>query len=173
MRLRRGRGEVRPRSEPGLPDFGPAPELHGVHPWLNTPTNEPLTLAGLVGGPVLVEFWAFACSNCLHTLPFLSRLSERYRGELTVVGVHTPELPLERVPGNVARAVRSARLTYPIGLDNDYEAWNAFGNRYWPTMYLLDAESRIRYTQIGEGQHRRTEAAIRQLVPGGSQSADS
>jgi thiol-disulfide isomerase/thioredoxin len=110
MRLRRGRGEVRPRSEPGLPDFGPAPELHGVHPWLNTPTNEPLTLAGLVGGPVLVEFWAFACSNCVHTLPFLSRLSARYRGELAVVGVHTPELPLERVPGNVARAVRSARL---------------------------------------------------------------
>jgi len=96
--------------------------------------------------------------------PELRRFSSR--GELRAP-------PLERVPGNVARAARSARLTYPIGLDNVYEAWNTFGNRYWPTMYLLDAEGRIRYTQIGEGQYRRTEAAIRRLLPGGSQSADS
>jgi hypothetical protein len=55
-------------------------------------------------------------------------------------------------------------LEYPVGLDNDFVAWNAYGNRYWPTMYLIDRAGQIRYTQIGEGNYGRTEAAIRALL---------
>ena len=55
-------------------------------------------------------------------------------------------------------------LEYPVGLDNDFVAWNAYGNRYWPTMYLIDRAGQIRYTQIGEGNYGRTENAIRTLL---------
>jgi thiol-disulfide isomerase/thioredoxin len=115
-------------------------------------------------GPVLIEFWTFACGNCVHTLPFMQQMSARYRERLTVIGVHTPELPFERSRSNVERAVRQRRLTYPIALDDEFAAWNAFGNRYWPTLYLIDAEGHIRHVQIGEGRYRRTEAAIQRLL---------
>ena len=60
--------------------------------------------------------------------------------------------------------MREDELEYPVGLDNDFVAWNAYGNRYWPTMYLIDRAGQIRYTQIGEGDYGRTETAIRTLL---------
>src|ERR1700719_4833314 len=103
-----------------LPDLGSAPELFGVHLWLNTPGGRPLTLARLLGRVVLLEFWTFACGNCQRTLPFLRNMHGRYRPGVVVIGVHTPEFPFERRARNVERAARERGLTFPIGLDNDY-----------------------------------------------------
>ena len=147
-----------------LPVLGRAPELGGVDPWFNTPDGEPLRLAALLDRVVLLEFWTFACVNCQRTLPFLRRMHGRYQPELTVVGVHTPEFAFERSFHNVERAVREHGLGYPVGLDNDFVAWNAYGNRYWPTMYLIDRAGRIRYTHVGEGDYGGTERAVRALL---------
>ena len=131
---------------------------------VNTPDGEPLRLAALRDRVVLLEFWTFACVNCRRTLPFLRRMHDRYQPDFTVVGVHSPEFAFERSVQNVERAVREHGLQYPVGLDNDFVAWMAYGNRYWPTMYLIDRAGQIRYTQIGEGNYSRTEAAIRTLL---------
>jgi thiol-disulfide isomerase/thioredoxin len=147
-----------------LPVLGRAPELVGVDPWFNTPDGEPLRLAALRDRVVLVEFWTFACVNCQRTLPFLRRMHDQYQPHFTVVGVHSPEFSFERSVQNVERAVREDELEYPVGLDNDFVAWNAYGNRYWPTMYLIDCAGQIRYTHIGEGNYGRTETAIRTLL---------
>jgi thiol-disulfide isomerase/thioredoxin len=144
--------------------LGRAPELVGVDPWFNTPDGESLRLAGLRDRIVLLEFWTFACVNCQRTLAFLGRMHGQYQPDLTVVGVHSPEFAFERSPQNVERAVREHGLEYPVGLDNDFTAWDAYGNRYWPTMYLIDRAGQIRYTHIGEGDHGRTETAIRMLL---------
>jgi thiol-disulfide isomerase/thioredoxin len=144
--------------------IGRAPELTGVHPWLNTTDGEDLTLEKLRGRVVLLEFWTFACVNCQRTLPFVRRVGQEYQPGLTVVGVHTPEFRFERSLENVERAVRESGLGYPVGLDNDYVAWKAYGNRYWPTMYLIDRAGEVRYKQIGEHDYDRTEAAIRTLL---------
>jgi thiol-disulfide isomerase/thioredoxin len=147
-----------------LPVLGHAPELVGVDPWFNTPDGESLKLAALRDRVVLLEFWTFACVNCQRTLPFLRRMHDQYQPDLTVVGVHSPEFGFERSAQNVERAVREHGLEYPVGLDNEFLAWNAYGNRYWPTMYLIDRAGRIRYTHIGEGDSGRTETAIRALL---------
>jgi thiol-disulfide isomerase/thioredoxin len=147
-----------------LPVLGRAPELVGVDPWFNIPDGKPLSLASLRDRVVLLEFWTFACVNCQRTLPFLRRMHGRYQPELTVVGVHTPEFAFERSVQDVERAVREEGLEYPVGIDNDFAAWSAYGTRYWPTMHLIDRAGRIRYTQIGEGNYGRTEAAIRALL---------
>ena len=144
--------------------LGRAPELVGVDPWFNTPDGEPLRLAALRDRVVLLEFWTFACVNCQRTLPFLRRMHDQYQPDLTVVGVHTPEFPFERSVQNVEHAVREHGLEYPVGLDNDFVAWTAYGNRYWPTTYLIDRAGQIRYMRIGEGDYGRTEAAIRTLL---------
>src|SRR3954452_2283439 len=147
-----------------LPASDRAPELVGIKPWFNTPDGEPLLLAALRNRVVLLEFWTFACVNCQRTLPFLRRIQAQYQPELTVVGVHTPEFAFERSFQNVERALREHGLGYPVGLDNDFVGWNAYGNRYWPTMYLIDRAGRIRYTQVGEGNYGRTEGAIRAVL---------
>jgi thiol-disulfide isomerase/thioredoxin len=144
--------------------LGRAPELVGVDPWFNTPDGEPLRLAALRDRVVLLEFWTFACVNCQRTLPFLRRMHDQYQPDFTVVGVHSPEFAFERSVENVERAVREQGLEYSVGLDNDFVAWNAYGNRYWPTVYLIDRAGQIRYTQIGEGNYGRTETAIRALL---------
>ena len=144
--------------------LGRAPELIGVVPWLNTPDGAPLLLANLRDRVVLLEFWTFACVNCQRTLPFLRRMHGRYQPNFTVVGVHSPEFAVERSVENVERAVREHGLEYPVGLDNDFIAWNAYGNRYWPTIYLIDRAGQVRYRHIGEGNYGRTEAAIRALL---------
>jgi thiol-disulfide isomerase/thioredoxin len=156
-----------------LPVLGRAPELAGVGPWLNTPGGESLSLASLRDRAVLLEFLTFACGNCRRTIPFLREMHGRYRPELAVVGVHTPEFEFEASVPNVERAVREQGLDYPVGLDNDFVAWNAYGNRYWPTMYLIDRSGRIRHAQIGEGNYGRTEGAIRALLAEGVSEAAS
>lgn len=145
-----------------LPDFGAAPEFTGIERWLN---SEPLTLAQLRGRVVMVDFWTYACINCIRTLPHVNRWAELYTPQgLTVVGVHTPEFPFERTTSNVEVAMRRHGVKHPVAQDNRYGTWRAYSNQYWPAAYLIDAQGRIRYKHFGEGEYDRTEAVIRALL---------
>ncbi|CAN7145579.1 thioredoxin family protein [Acidovorax sp. Leaf78] len=145
-----------------LPDLGPAPESTGIERWLN---SDPVTLAQLRGRVVLVDFWTYACINCIRTLPHVNRWAEMYAPQgLTVVGVHTPEFPFERTTSNVEVAMRRHGVKHPVAQDNRYGTWKAYSNQYWPAAYLIDAQGRIRYKHFGEGEYDRTEAAIRALL---------
>ena len=145
-----------------LPDFGAAPEFTGIERWLN---SEALTLAQLRGRVVLVDFWTYACINCIRTLPHVNRWAELYTPQgLTVVGVHTPEFPFERTTRNVEVAMRRHGVKHPVAQDNRYGTWKAYSNQYWPATYLIDAQGRIRYKHFGEGEYERTESVIRTLL---------
>jgi cytochrome c biogenesis protein CcdA/thiol-disulfide isomerase/thioredoxin len=147
-----------------LEDLGPAPELSGVTGWLNTGA-EPLTIAGLRGRVVLVDFWTYSCINCIRTLPYLRAWHDRYADDgLVVLGVHTPEFQFEKDPANVARAVDDFGIRYPVALDPDYRTWHNYYNRYWPAHYLIDREGRIRFVHYGEGAYEQSERYIQQLL---------
>jgi cytochrome c biogenesis protein CcdA/thiol-disulfide isomerase/thioredoxin len=142
-----------------------APEFKDIKLWLNTPGGKPLSVAGLHGKVVLVDFWTYSCINCLRTLPHVKAWDSRYRkAGLTVVGVHSPEFAFERVPDNVRSAVRRNGVRYPVALDNDFGTWRAYSNDYWPSKYLIDKAGRIRYEHYGEGAYRETENVIRRLL---------
>jgi thiol-disulfide isomerase/thioredoxin len=146
-------------------DAVPAPELAGVAEWLNTP---PLTMSGLRGRVVLVDFWTYSCINCRRTFPFLRALHRTYAARgLTVLGVHSPEFDFEKLPDNVARAVRDLDVTWPVAEDPDRGTWDAFRNEYWPADYLVDREGRIRYVHLGEGDDAAIEDAVRSLLAEG------
>ena len=81
-----------------------------------------------------------------------------------MIGVHTPEFPFEREVENVREAAQAMRVEYPIALDSDYGVWSAFANRYWPAVYLADAEGRIRYHHFGEGEYDEGEWMIQHLL---------
>ena len=150
---------------PSLPKLGAAPEFTGTQAWFNTRGGQPLTLAGLRGHVVLVDFWTYTCINCIRTLPFLKGLYATYHGHgLEIVGVETPEFTFEQDAGNVAQAIQSDGLRYPVVQDNNYGTWNAYGNEYWPAEYLIDAGGQVRHTQFGEGDYKQSEAAVRTLL---------
>jgi thiol-disulfide isomerase/thioredoxin len=154
----------RPRMA-GLPVLGRAPDFTGNDRWFNTGANAPLRLDGLRGRVVLIDFWTYTCINCIRTLPYLRAWDGRYRDRgLTIVGVHTPEFVFEREAENVREAIAANRIRYPVAQDNEFATWNAWGNRYWPAKYLIDARGRVRYAHFGEGAYVETEAAIRALL---------
>jgi thiol-disulfide isomerase/thioredoxin len=148
-----------------LKDYGPAPEFRGVAGWLN---SKPLTLKGLRGRVVLIDFWTYSCINCLRTLPYLKAWDARYRSKgLVILGVHTPEFAFEHDLGNVRAAVKRLGVRYPVALDNSYGTWKAYSNNYWPADYLVDQAGRVRDVHFGEGDYAKTERNIRLLLEAG------
>ena len=148
-----------------LPVLGRAPEFVDTQQWFNTPGDRPLTMRGLRGRVVLIDFWTYSCINCLRTLPYLKAWDARYRRDgLTIVGVHTPEFPFEHEASNVAEAIERNGLHYPVVQDNDYGTWNAYGNQYWPAEYFIDAKGEVRYVDFGEGSYGKKEEVIRELL---------
>ncbi|MGQ0535803.1 MAG: redoxin domain-containing protein [Methanobacteriota archaeon] len=159
------RSTVPPAPE-GLPaselQYPAAPDFGGATGWLQ---SEPLDLVSLRGKVVLVDFWTYSCINCIHTFPFLREWHDRYAADgLVIVGVHSPEFRFERDPENVARAAEKYGLEYAIAIDNDYQIWRAYQNRFWPAEYLIDSYGRVRHTHFGEGGYAETEAMIRALL---------
>jgi thiol-disulfide isomerase/thioredoxin len=130
--------------------------------WLN---SEPLTAEALRGRAVLVDFWTYSCVNWLRTLPYVRAWADRYadRG-LVVVGAHAPEFGFEHDLANVRRAVAELRVTYPVVIDNEFAIWRAFGNHYWPAVYLVDQQGEVAFTHFGEEAYAETERAIQQLL---------
>jgi cytochrome c biogenesis protein CcdA/thiol-disulfide isomerase/thioredoxin len=150
---------------PALPVLGTAPEFVDNQRWFNTPGDRPLTLRGLRGRVVLVDFWTYSCINCLRTLPYLNAWDRRYRRDgLTIVGVHSPEFPFEKDASNVAEAIARNGIRYPVTQDNDLATWTAYGNQYWPAEYFVDARGRVRYVHFGEGDYGKKEQVIRRLL---------
>jgi thiol-disulfide isomerase/thioredoxin len=140
----------------------PAPDFTGISHWLN---SEPKSLSKLRGQVVLVDFWTYTCINCIHTLPYVKQWDQKYRDQgLTVVGVHTPEFPIERQTENVAQAIKRFGIQYAVAQDNDYATWDAYRNRYWPALYLIDKQGNIVYRHFGEGNYKETEAEIQRLL---------
>jgi len=80
------------------------------------------------------------------------------------VGVETPEFTFEQEASNVAQAIRSDGIHYPVVQDNRYGTWNAWQNEYWPAEYLIDAKGQVRHVQFGEGDYKQSEAAVRALL---------
>lgn len=139
-----------------------APALVENVPWIN---SDPLTIEGLRGRVVLVDFWTFSCYNCRNTLPTLKRFDASYRERgLTIIGVQTPEFDSEKQIETVRGQVRTLGIKYPVVLDNDYVTWRTYGVQAWPTVIILDKQGRIRYTHIGEGAYDAQEKIIKTLL---------
>lgn len=150
----------------------PSPEFAGINKWLNSETS--LTMAGLKGKVVLVDFWTYTCINCIRTLPHVTGWYDKYKDKgLVVIGVHTPEFIFEKNTGNVLSAIRQYNIHYPVAQDNDYVTWNAFNNQYWPAEYLIDGNGIIRRTHFGEGEYDKMEEAIQELLKDSGQKIDT
>ena len=141
---------------------GVFPSLAGATEWIN---SAPLTTEDLRGKVVLVDFWTYSCINCLRTLPYLRAWADKYKDAgLVVIGVHSPEFAFEKQSANVHRAVKDLHLDFPVAVDSDFAIWRRFDNKFWPALYFIDAQGRVRHQQFGEGRYELSEQVIRQLL---------
>jgi thiol-disulfide isomerase/thioredoxin len=138
------------------------PSLSGETEWLH---SEPLGAAELRGHVVLVNFWTLTCINWLRQGPYVRAWSQAYRDDgLIVIGVHTPEFSFEHDVDLVRHATKARAIEYPVAVDNDYAIWDAFANQYWPALYFVDADGRIRDQHFGEGRYEQSERVIQRLL---------
>src|SRR5215831_2190780 len=148
-----------------LPVEGELSSLGSATEWLN---SQPLTAASLRGKVILIDVWTYTCINWLRTAPYIRAWAEKYKDlGLVVIGVHAPEFPFERNVDNVRRAVKHMGLAYPIAIDNNFAIWRAFKNQYWPALYFVDAQGRLRHYHFGEGDYEQSERFIQKLLAEG------
>jgi len=136
--------------------------LERANEWLNSP---PLTASALRGKVVLVDFWTYTCINWLRTLPYIRAWHEKYRNQgLVVIGVHSPEFSFEKNLSNVRRAVKDMRIDYPVAVDSEHVIWRAFKNQYWPALYFIDSQGRVRHHLFGKGSYEQSEMITQALL---------
>lgn len=122
--------------------LAPAPEFcdDGVQ-WFNV--TRPLKLSELRGRLVILDFWTPCCVNCLHVLPLLRRIEERFGDEVVIIAVNSPKYPAERDPASVERAIQRCGIRHPVLHDPDLQHWRKYGICGWPTLVFIDPHGRI------------------------------
>jgi thiol-disulfide isomerase/thioredoxin len=136
--------------------------LERADAWLNSP---PLTAPELKGKVVLVDFWTYTCVNWLRTLPYVRAWANKYRDKgLVVIGVHSPEFAFEKNLDNVRWAAKALQVDYPVAVDSEHVIWRAFRNNYWPALYFIDGQGRVRHYHFGEGAYEESEMVIQRLL---------
>jgi thiol-disulfide isomerase/thioredoxin len=134
----------------GNPDY-PAPDFPTGVDWINVPA--PLTFEQLRGKVVLLDFWTYGCINCIHMMPTIKQLEEKYGDALTVIGVHSAKFANEGQTENIRQIVQRYGLTHPVIADNQFAVWNEFspyGVNAWPTFVIVDPRGSLYAVQAGE-----------------------
>jgi len=139
-----------------------APDFTGATGWLNV--KEPLSIAGLKGKIVLIDFWTYCCINCMHVLPDLKKLEARYPKELVVVGVHSAKFQNEKDTANIQNAIARYRIEHPVANDANFAIWKAYDVHAWPTLVLVDPDGFIAGTVSGEGNYEMLDRSIAKLA---------
>lgn len=140
-----------------------APKLNARDlPWFNV--KAPLELSDLAGKLVILDFWTFCCINCIHIIPTLKRIEDKFPDSVVVIGVHSPKFPGEKVADNVQRAIDRYEIVHPIVHDENFTIWKNYTVRAWPTLIIIDPEGYILGQLPGEPDPELLETSITQVV---------
>ncbi|MYG98038.1 MAG: redoxin domain-containing protein [Acidimicrobiaceae bacterium] len=135
--------------------LGTADTLTDLDGWLNTDATslEEIRAANKL---TVVQFWTFGCRNCKNTLDALSGLYADFRDQgVEIVGVHSPEFSYEADVDNIIEAAADLGVIWPIALDTDkrnFHRWQPGNIGYWPRVYVIDGDNRIRFDRTGDGR---------------------
>ena len=140
-----------------------APELTGSGGWIGTGGQE-LTLAGLRGRIVVLDFWTFCCVNCLHVLDELRPIEQRFADVLDVIGVHSPKFAHEADHDALLAAVERYEVHHPVLDDPELTTWSQYAVRAWPTLCVVDPEGYLVHVASGEGHGEGLARLVEQLV---------
>lgn len=135
-----------------------APELTGARSWLNT--DKPLSIAGLRGKVVLLDFWTYGCINCIHIIPDLKRLEAKYPNNLVVIGVHSAKFTNEGDTENIRQIILRYGVEHPVANDADFKIWEQYAVNAYPTQVIIDPAGYVIGAAVGEGYADQVDALI-------------
>ncbi|HXG65758.1 MAG TPA: thioredoxin-like domain-containing protein, partial [Blastocatellia bacterium] len=139
-----------------------APEFPEGLQWLNT--DRPLSIRELRGKVVLLDFWTYCCINCIHVIPDLKKLEQKYANELVVIGVHSAKFTTERDTDNIRQAILRYEIEHPVVNDAAMEVWQLYGARAWPTLMLIDPAGKVVGYHSGEGVYEIFDEIIGNVI---------
>ncbi|MCA9894852.1 MAG: redoxin domain-containing protein, partial [Anaerolineae bacterium] len=126
----------------------PAPAFPDDIEWLNV--DAPLTLDGLRGKIIVLDFWTYGCINCIHMIPVIEQIEETFPDEVVVIGVHSAKFLNEGETENLRQIVQRYNLHHPVINDDEFVVWRSFGANAWPTFGVVDPRGNIVALQSGE-----------------------
>lgn len=145
-----------------FPGRSPAPSLEGGVGWLNA--SGPIDLKDLRGKVVLIDFWTYCCINCIHVLPDLEYLEQKFDEELVVIGVHSAKFENEKETEAIRDAIMRYEIAHPVINDANMIVWRKFGARSWPTLVVIDPEGNYCGYVAGEGNRELLDEVVSKLV---------
>ncbi len=136
-----------------------APKLNAQDlPWFNV--KAPLDLPDLAGKLVILDFWTFCCINCIHIIPTLKRIEDKFPDSVVVIGVHSPKFSGEKKTENVQQAIDRYEIVHPIVHDEHFTIWKNYTVRAWPTLIIIGPDGYILGQLPGEPDPELFEASI-------------
>lgn len=139
-----------------------APEFPPNLDWLNV--DAPLTIDGLHGKIILFDFWTYGCINCIHMIPIMQKLEERFPDELVIIGVHSHKFDNEGDTSNIRQIVERYQLTHPVINDKDFLVWKAYHANAWPSFVIVDPRGYVVAAQSGEVPYEAFEQYIAAMI---------
>ena len=125
-----------------------APEFPLGLDWINV--DHPLTMQGLRGKIIILDFWTYGCINCIHMIPILEQVEKKYAAEVVVIGVHSAKFETEGQTDNLRQIVQRYDLHHPVINDSEFAVWRNYGARAWPTVAIIDPLGRPVVRESGE-----------------------
>ncbi|QIR39766.1 redoxin domain-containing protein [Tolypothrix sp. PCC 7910] len=139
-----------------------APELPQNSTWFNTDT--PLSIKQLKGRVIILDFWTYCCINCLHILPELKYLEQKYKDSLTVIGVHSAKFDNEKETENIRQAILRYDIEHPVVVDSGFQVWQEYTVRAWPTLMIIDPQGYVIGYVSGEGHRDALDELLEKLI---------
>jgi hypothetical protein len=97
-------------------------------------------------------------------LPELKYLEQKYQRSLTVIGIHSAKFDNEKEPENIRQAILRYDIEHPVLVDHDFEVWQQYAVRAWPTVIVIDPESYVIGSVSGEGNRDALDEFIGKVI---------
>jgi peroxiredoxin len=157
--------EVEAEIKPTQPIADSTPSTTGSNPapdfTLQDLNGKSVSLAGLRGKVILLDFWATWCPPCVKEIPHFVELYEQYKDK----GVEILGISLDREGISVVKPfVQKFQIKYPIMMtdgkvDNDFGPITSI-----PTTFLIDSSGNIIKKYIGYNDKDVFETDIKKLL---------
>ncbi|XP_059155942.1 NHL repeat-containing protein 2-like isoform X2 [Physella acuta] len=124
--------------------------------WLNV--SSPLSIKNNLKGHIIVlDFFTYCCINCMHILPDLEIVEQKFPHEsgVAVVGVHSAKFLNEKVTENILSAVLRYNISHPVVNDSDAILWQTLSVSCWPTLVFVGPNGQLIYSLAGEGHREK------------------
>jgi cytochrome c biogenesis protein CcmG/thiol:disulfide interchange protein DsbE len=123
-----------------------------------------VSLKGLRGKVVLVDFWGTFCGPCKKSFPKLQDLNTKYAASgLQIVGISEDESDdKDKIPG----FADTYGAKFPLGWDEDKSIAKNYKPETMPSSFLIDKKGVIRFAHVGyhDGEEVEVEKEIKQLL---------